>query len=176
MDKFSSSNLRFATQDFMIQKGTRNYRLLNNLCCKKKAKDCQDGKPFSEMNEYERQERIKYLWYRVKVIASANIFIVVVQANIASDDLQRMKKFHLQVGYDDVSDLKMIHTKKVRPEQALLTLWYCIISCFIWFNLVSSPFLILWPELNEDQYLYKILWANELVWTLDIFRKFLVKP
>ena len=39
------------------------------------------------MNEYERQERIKYLWYRVKVIASANIFIVVVQSILVSGDL-----------------------------------------------------------------------------------------
>ena len=175
-DKLSNSNLRFATQDFMSKKGPRNSRLLNNLCCKKKAKDCLNEKLFSEMNEYERQERIKYLWYRVKVIASAQIFIVVVQANIASGDLQRMKKFNLQVVYEDESSLKMMDTKKVRPEHALHTIWYCIISCFIWFNLVSSPFLILWPELNKDKYLNKILWVNELIWTLDIFRKFLVKP
>ena len=83
MDKLSSSNLRFASQDFYLStKGAKkSYRLLpkNSLCCKKKAKDSQDEKPFAEMNEYERQERIKYLWYRVKVIVSANIFIVVVQ-------------------------------------------------------------------------------------------------
>ena len=60
-----------------------------------------------------------------------------------------MKKFHLQVGYDDMT-ISSPKVTEVTPEHVLLTLWYSIIFGFIWFNLVSSPFLILWPELNED--------------------------
>ena len=33
----------------------------------------------SEMTAEEKKERIRYLWYRVKVIASANLFIVVLR-------------------------------------------------------------------------------------------------
>ena len=38
---------------------------------------------------------------------------------------------------------------------------------------MSSPFIILWPELNQD--LNTLFWANELVFALDILRKFIVK-
>ena len=54
--------------------------------------------------------------------------------------------------------------------------WYCIISIFIWFNLVTSPFVILWPELNEDKTMINLFWLNELIWALDILRKFVDKP
>ena len=39
---------------------------------------------------------------------------------------------------------------------------------------MSSPFIILWPDLNKD--LNILLWTNELIFALDILRKFIVKP
>lgn len=58
-------------------------------------------------------------------------------------------------------------------------IWYSCISFWLWFNMISSPFIILWPELGSEQEnknLYYILWLNELVWLLDIVRKIFDKP
>ena len=49
-------------------------------------------------------------------------------------------------------------------------------SIFLWFTLLSTPFLMMYPELNDIQNLYYMLWMNELVWVLDIVRKFGDKP
>ena len=46
----------------------------------------------------------------------------------------------------------------------------------LWFNLLTTPFIILYPELEDIQNLYYMLWFNELVWVLDIIRKFGDKP
>ena len=41
----------------------------------KKAKEPEIAKNSKLMTEEEKRERIKYLWFRVKVIASADLFI-----------------------------------------------------------------------------------------------------
>ena len=59
------------------------------------------------------------------------------------------------------------------------TIWHILGSLFLWFNLISSPFLILWPELNDEKNhrnLYYLLWLNELYWVLDIVRKMFDPP
>ena len=58
-------------------------------------------------------------------------------------------------------------------------IWYSFISIWLWFNMISSPFIIMWPELNSEENhktLYYYLWFNELVWLLDIVRKPFDKP
>lgn len=55
-------------------------------------------------------------------------------------------------------------------------IWYNIVCIFCWINAITSPFIILWPELNENNNLINLLWLNELIWILDILRKFVVKP
>lgn len=50
-------------------------------------------------------------------------------------------------------------------------------SFWLWFNLISTPFLILWPDLDQSsKSFWYILWLNELVWLLDMVRKFVDKP
>ena len=48
----------------------------------------------------------------------------------------------------------------------------------LWFNLVTTPFIILWPEIQDpdQKTLYYLLWLNEFFWILDILRKFFDKP
>ena len=58
-------------------------------------------------------------------------------------------------------------------------LWYSVISFWLWFNMITTPFLILWPELSsetENKTMYYVLWLNELIWLLDILRKTFDKP
>lgn len=55
------------------------------------------------------------------------------------------------------------------------TFWHCFTSIWLWFNLLTSPMIMLWPETSnkeEYKYFYYALWFNELVWILDIVRKF----
>lgn len=54
--------------------------------------------------------------------------------------------------------------------------WYNVVCIFCWINAVSSPFIILWPELNDNKTMINLLWLNELIWVLDILRKFIDKP
>ena len=57
--------------------------------------------------------------------------------------------------------------------------WYCFISFWLWFNMISTPFIILWPELGsetENKTIYYILWLNEFIWLVDIVRKPFDKP
>ena len=52
-------------------------------------------------------------------------------------------------------------------------------SVILWFNLVSSPLIILWPEItdtSETKSLYYALWLNELCFILDMIRKFFDPP
>ena len=46
-------------------------------------------------------------------------------------------------------------------------------SACLWFNLVSTPAVMVFPGLSTD--LYFILWFNELCWLLDIARKLLLQ-
>ena len=55
-------------------------------------------------------------------------------------------------------------------------IWHSFTSFWLWFNLITSPFLILRPELQDNKTFWYALWFNELVWILDILRKFFDKP
>ena len=55
-------------------------------------------------------------------------------------------------------------------------MWFILISFFLWFNLITTPFIMLWPEIQENRKLYYAFWLNELIWLLDIIRKVFVKP
>ena len=57
--------------------------------------------------------------------------------------------------------------------------WLIIMSILLWFNLVSSPLIILWPEITdytESMTLYYLLWLNELCFLLEMIRKFFDPP
>ena len=51
-------------------------------------------------------------------------------------------------------------------------------SLMLWYNLITAPLILLWPELSleeENKNSWYMLWANELFWTLDMARKFFNK-
>ena len=91
-----------------------------------------------------------------------------------------MKKFRLRVYHDDEESMKIALQNSLKSkcnnEFIIKTSWYCAISVFIWFNMVTSPLLILWPELNDEGTMKNLLWLNELAFALDILRKFIDKP
>ena len=64
----------------------------------------------------------------------------------------------------------------VDPAEIIKPAWHSFVSLWLWFNLITSPFLILWPELQDNKNFWYALWFNELVWLLDIIRKFFDKP
>ena len=54
-------------------------------------------------------------------------------------------------------------------------IWQCIMSFWLWFNMITSPWILLWPDLsdeNENKGFWLFLWVNEIFWILDILRKF----
>ena len=53
------------------------------------------------MDEEEKKERIRFLWYRVRVIASANLFCVVLRKHQNMLEEQSMIRQGLRVSYDD---------------------------------------------------------------------------
>ena len=44
-----------------------------------------------------------------------------------------------------------------------------MISLCLWFNLYSTPAVVIFPELNDE--LINLLWFNEVIWLLEIIRK-----
>ena len=48
----------------------------------------------------------------------------------------------------------------------------------LWFNMVTTPLILLWPNLSlyeENKNLLLGLWMNEIVWLLEMIRKFFDK-
>ena len=66
--------------------------------------------------------------------------------------------------------------EKVDFVVTIKIIWKSIAGVWLWFNLVTTPFILLWPELHENKTLWYALWANELVWVLDMMRKLFDKP
>ena len=67
----------------------------------------------------------------------------------------------------------------LNPMVLITTCWKCILSISLWFNLVSTPLIILWPEISdnsESKTMYYLLWLNELLFLLDMIRKFFDPP
>ena len=49
--------------------------------------------------------------------------------------------------------------------------WFCIMSCILWLTLVSTPAIMIFPDINKDNKNY--LFLMEFFWFLDIVRKLL---
>lgn len=76
----------------------------------------------------------------------------------------------------DHKEDKIVEKKERELLELLITIWFIVISFFLWFNLVTSPFVSLYPELEENEKFYYALWLNEFIWILDIIRKIFHKP
>ena len=76
-----NSNLRFFKKDryfveWKLKENKFSCAKLSRRLCKKRWHNKSEGfKKISEMSNEEKQERLRYLWYRVRVISSANLFI-----------------------------------------------------------------------------------------------------
>ena len=57
--------------------------------------------------------------------------------------------------------------------------WHLNMFFWLWFNMLTIPFIMLWPDLSnaiENYELWLILWLNELMWFTDmIFKCFINK-
>ena len=71
-----------------------------------------------------------------------------------------------------------IEELKTRKEQkpyffsAVKSGWLIIMSVSLWFTLITTPAIMLFPDLKKD--LFYSLWLNETFWSMDIARKLLM--
>lgn len=131
------------------------------------------------MTPIEKKERLNYLRFRMKVIASSVLFIYVLKKGLKIAEAKRMRKTNLKVIIDDHrqsrTTIATIAAKGNTTSRSMI-LWFCWMSVWLWFNLITAPFLILWPDIIDIKTLFYLLWLNEFIWIIDIIRKFFVKP
>ena len=73
-----------------------------------------------------------------------------------------------------IEELNIRKDKKTLDKffSAVKSGWYVIMSVCLWFTLISTPAIELFPDLNKE--LFYILWLNETFWAMDIARKLLM--
>ena len=71
------------------------------------VKECFDKIKWAQMDDWQRKERIAYLWFRVRVISIACSWNKLLKDNIK---LSHEKKIRKQLGYtiDKISDQKPV--------------------------------------------------------------------
>jgi len=80
--------------------------------------------------------------------------------------------------FDDEETLEKLKLKE-SIIKTLKILWYCLMSFWLWFNMITSPMVMLWPDLSNEfinREVWLALWLNELFWILDGVRKIFDKP
>ena len=111
----------------------------------------------------------------MRVIASANMFIYATRKHIETKYQTKIEKRHFKViSIDNQETFKQSFDIALifRPIKII---WMCNLSGWLWFNLITSPFIILWPSLSDEginKNLWYLFWLNELFWAFDIIRKF----
>lgn len=180
--KLSTTSLRFvpdANPNFYATEKRRR----RCFCIKVKRRGARaPSKPFSLMSPEERKERLSYLRFRIRVIASAALFIHCLSKHLQDSDQRKISKYHRKVYTESESEIgkEKTSTMSLNSADVLKTIWHIIMSVSLWFNLVSSPLIILWPEITDQQVegktLYYALWCNELCFLLDMIRKFFDPP
>lgn len=60
-----------------------------------------EQKTFTEMSPYEKRERIKYLWFRLRCIKDAITFCNILKDNADNKQEKRMSKTSMKVIYED---------------------------------------------------------------------------
>ena len=128
------------------------------------------------MTEHEKRVRLAYLRFKMKSICLASFFFSRLRKQYQVAEEIRLYKKGLKLYSSDSQNKKKPNEEKMHAS--FLTFWHCIMSLVLWYNLISSPLVILWPELSleeENKSSWYMLWGNELFWTLDIVRKFFNK-
>lgn len=123
----------------------------------------------------EKRERLNYIRFRIKVVSLAAMFIHYQRLEVQETTQKKMTKTHMKLIVEYKKDENFKENESDLLD-LLITVWFIVISFFLWFNLVTSPFVWLYPELQENKQFYYALWLNELVWILDIIRKIFHKP
>ena len=85
-------------------------------------------------------------------------------------DNAKMRKVRLHLSIEQVN--KGTGTGRKNFFKKLLKLWRITLSVSLWFNMYSTPALILFAD-DLSQSLYGYFWLNELVWVLEMIRKLL---
>ena len=133
------------------------------------------------MTPDEKRARLDYLRYRMRVVADAALFIYSLKKIVQSADLQRISEKHYKMHIDDEDSVSLAQnlTSDFNRMNYSKTCWLVLLSVFLWFNLISAPLIILWPEITdqtESKTLYYTLWLNETCFLLDMIRKFFDPP
>ena len=117
-----------------------------------------------------RLKRLKYLWFRVRIIGTASAFILMMRVKMEiSDEVTYRKKFgKLYVESDELRAAKVSTLKTDIWVKTRLAWFFFLCSC-LWFNLYTTPAIMLYPEINDSLRRYII--ASEIAWLLDIFRR-----
>lgn len=137
--------------------------------------------PFRLQPASVRKERLAYLRYRLKIASDTIVFINLLKKEVALSYKKSLSRRHNHVSVDKASSsVRSVEVDLIgNLFRKIKIIWHCIMSFWLWFNLVTSGFILLWPELSskeEHLYLYYTLWLNELFWLLDMVRKFFDKP
>ena len=117
----------------------------------------------------------------MKVIILGARFCSLLRHEFEKTEKQKLEKMRLKLSVDDVDQPEVKTEIKQDVFNIVRTVWFSIFSLFLWFNLITSPLIMMWPDLNENaeaesKSFYYALWLNEFVFILDIVRKFMDKP
>lgn len=131
------------------------------------------------MNDQEKEERISYIKFRVKVVVLTTFFIVRLRKNYEKGETKKLHKKSNRLIYFDKEKVEEKEDSYFKLIDFIKIIWLCIMSFWLWFNMITSPWILLWPELsdeNEHKGFWLFLWVNEIFWVLDILRKFFDQP
>lgn len=93
---------------------------------------------------------------------------------MADKDQYRLTKVRLALTIDEVGKPKDFgESEKLNDREKYEAIWFFLMSGALWFNLATTPAIMVFPELNA--YFFNFLWLSELLWLLDIARKILLQ-
>ena len=105
-----------------------------NCKCLKKQSSSNRLKTLAEMTPIEKKERLNYLRFRMKVIASSVLFIYVLKKGLKIAEAKRMRKTNLKVIIDDHrqsrTTIATIAAKGNTTSRSMI-LWFCWMSVWL---------------------------------------------
>lgn len=99
------------------------------------------------MSAHERKERIAYFKFKIKAMGLAALFIHMLKKDLIKSDLRALTKQRMRVIYEDEDDKVEVNSSSIDATQIIKWFWHSLTGVMLWFNLITSPSLILWPEL-----------------------------
>lgn len=121
------------------------------------------------MSKSEKEYRLEYLWFRVRTIYNMIKFISFLKQMQKTSDENNIKSNGSDMivdegdGEEDPSICCNIKFSHIR------LLWIILMSFVHWLNLLTTPVVMLWPEIFPSPSV--VLWSIEIMFLIDIFRK-----